>query len=148
MEDLVGDMRLDEMEIDSDKIQWDLDLSLMNELVFGGKHSSKCPCPFCEFELGSRERRVWDLRTFEGILDWNVKWMEETGGDEKLLKYYKSCKYHPASFLPSKGRVIDKFPPPELHIRLGANKFVKSLDVACHEASSEWILVRCGGREV
>jgi len=133
------------LDLEPGSFVFESDLKLLNAALGLQNHAATCPCAFCEWVNGCREKREWPLRTFEGIRKWNARWRKETGGDRKLLKYYRSCQGVPLKMFPSFGRVIDTCPLPQLHLKIGAfnTPFDGLLGVA-PEIAQEWAKVIFG----
>jgi len=107
----------------SDELQgviFSCDLKMTNLLLGLGSHSSKYPCPFCNWIIGSIEAGIWIPRTFEDIRKRHAQWLEETGGDASKLKSekYQNCKQFPV-FEEMTGPVLDHIAPSSLHLMLG-----------------------------
>ena len=107
----------------SDELQgviFSCDLKMTNLLLGLGSHSSKYPCPFCNWIIGRIEAGIWIPRTFEDIRKRHAQWLEETGGDASKLKSekYQNCKQFPV-FEEMTGPVLDHIAPSSLHLMLG-----------------------------
>ena len=103
------------------------DLKVLNIALNLMTHSARHPCPWCHWIKGYAATD-FQLRTFEEIRYWYLKWSEETGSDESKLKSYYNCKGVPLSIFPDFGCVLDFIPLPELHLMLGlVNKLVDEL---------------------
>ena len=88
--------------------------------------SSTYPCPYCLWifretekqKRKSKPKKQATLRTFGMIRDEYRKW-KRSGGDKKSAKKFFNCIELPLIEYADHDRVIDKFPPPELHIFTG-----------------------------
>ena len=103
------------------------DLKVLNISLNLMTHSARHPCPSCHWVKGDVSTES-QLRTFEGIRSYYLKWFEETGGDETKLKDYFNCRGVPLPIFPETGLVCDHLPIPELHVMMGCvNKLVEEL---------------------
>ena len=106
------------------------DLKLIKIVAGIQSCSSLYSCPYCEGSKVSNEsgkptsgRGKWkagDLRTFGSIAEHQSKWREETNGNRKLLKEYKSCEFPPIKFSNhlQEAEVLFTLPPDPLHNNL------------------------------
>ena len=104
------------------------DLKVINIALNLMSHSSRHPCPYCNWVKGSIATEPDEARTFEGIRLNFETWVRETGGDRDKLKEYFNCQGPSLPIFPSVGLVSDFIPLSELHIMMGVtNKLVDCL---------------------
>ena len=88
--------------------------------------SSTHPCPYCHWaatyihgkSAKSNQTNQSELRTFGSNRENYRKWMRK-GGDKKKAKDYYNCTEMPLIAYEDGDLIIEKFPPPELHIFTG-----------------------------
>ena len=88
--------------------------------------SSTHPCPYCHWKAtygkGKKGKKSLakpaKLRTFGSNKINYEKWIE-SGGDKKRAKEFFNCIELPLFKYKDKDSIIEKFPPPELHIFTG-----------------------------
>ena len=85
--------------------------------------SSKHPCPYCHWianygKSSSKPAKPAELRTFGSNRRNYEKWMEK-GGNKKNAKKHFNCTEVPLVSYDDGDLIMDKFPPPELHILTG-----------------------------
>ena len=122
----------------SDKVTLSCDLKMLN-IIFGlGSHTSSNPCVLCDWQIGtSWEAEGAPQRTFEGIAKNYEDWMQETNGDKKKLKNYKSCKCLP--ILQGSGLIAEKVAPASLHVMLGITLALYNGLKAKYPETDDWL---------
>jgi hypothetical protein len=120
---------LQRLNFKRNSVQFTPDLKVTNILCGIGRHSSKQPSAFCNWEKGNLERCTdADLRTFQGIRKMHAAWLE-AGGKKDEVKHFLNCVGVPVSSLPKYGRVIDHIVLVALHIKMGVvNKMITGLE--------------------
>lgn len=96
------------------------DLKLANLIVGVGTHSSTYPCCYCE---GSPKDQ-WStspLRTFGRIRELQSRRnaAEEQGTESADPRFFKSVQHEPLINCDNSTIVLEKVPPPELHLLMG-----------------------------
>ena len=103
------------------------DLKIINIECGIGTHSSMFPCPFC---LTFKDKNgFWvqaELRTWKSIIENYENWVS-SGSNPDDLKHYKNCSNPPMIGPGTDEPVLWTISPPALHIYLGANHILKSL---------------------
>lgn len=113
------------------------DLKLGNIVLGLMSHASSFPCCWCEVEK-NRLQMCGKLRTF-GSIRKNYEGWCESGKHQEDAKYFKNCVNNPIISELDETLVLDKFPPPELHLLLGVvNKVFECLERMFPEISLEW----------
>ena len=119
---------LDKLNLEPGSFLLCADLKVINISLNLMSHSSRHPCPYCNWVKGTSTTEPDEARTFEGIRLNFETWERETGGDREKLKEYFNCQGPPLPIFPSVGLVSDFIPLSELHIMMGVtNKLVDCL---------------------
>ena len=112
------------------------DLKLYNIVAGIMSASSLCPCVYCE---AKREGGQWEvgarMRTFGNIME-NFQDWSRAGSKSAKAKEFKNCTGKPLLFNEDDDvnqLVLDRMPPPALHLKLVVNHFVKELFKVCPE---------------
>ena len=112
------------------------DLKLYNIVAGLMSASSLCPCVYCE---AKREKGNWEngarLRTFGNVVENFENW-SRSGSKPKKAKDFKNCVGKPQLFTEnddSAELILNKMPPPALHLKLAVNHFIKEIYKICPE---------------
>ena len=143
---------MDELKIGFDtEGTFAVDLKMLNLLLGLQSHASKHPCPWCEGSAPWTTRAR--LRTLGNIQENQQRYVKSGKGRDKLMQF-KNCE-HPSLIVGSLDKpILMIFPPPQLHLYMGATNHIKkgihaaleNLDKNCRtrsktrfaEAFKEW----------
>ncbi len=118
------------------------DLKMINICCGMTSHSSKYPCPFglCSKNPDGTWKKG-ENRTVENLMESYRLYTELADGDRSQLKNYFNVEYAPIIEAKTNGDetvILEKCPPPPLHLRLGATnalaKVLKDLDPEAYAA--------------
>lgn len=133
---------LDPTEIATD-VWIPTDLKVVNKSIGLQEHSCGFPCCYCEVPK-SNFRQNAPSRTFGSIRENNEHWVA-AGSDLKQAAQFKNCVAKPIlQEIPNCAPVIEIYPPPELHLMLGAfNHIYKKIIQVDQENVLRWTK-KCG----
>ena len=131
------------------------DLKVLNLLCGLQPCSSKHPCCFCTWEAGDDSKKTYPLRTMGMIRAQNERWeswseAERKKGkqpDRSKLKEFDNCEHRPIFEDPDDTLVLDKCPPPQLHIFLGVVNHIIRFLMRVWPQAEEWPKKLCLERE-
>ena len=130
------------------KIVHSHDMKVIINLAGIQSSSSKYPCPYCHWISTyngkndvSKPAKPAKLRTFDSVRDNYNKWMTETGGNKKKAMDYYNCTELPLVPFEKDELIIERFPPPELHIFCGIFNHIYDGMIAnpdMHDCVEKW----------
>ena len=131
------------------------DFKVLNILAGLQPCSSKHPCVYCTWEADKDVSQVCPLRSLGSIREKNMLW-ESWSQEQRLrgrepdrgkLKDFDNCEHRPVFSDCDDTLLLDKCPPPQLHIFLGVtNLLVKHL-IQTWPTANEWPERLCLERE-
>lgn len=117
------------------------DLKLYSPIIGIQGYSASYPCPYCHIDK-DHLHLVGTPRTFGDCRQLNSEWVQ---AGEKLSKCkdFKNCRHRPLlDSIPDAKRVIEKNPPPQLHLMSGntntINKGLEAEGPRYAELAKEW----------
>ena len=99
-----------------------VDMKMLNLLLGLQSHASKYPCPWCEGTAPWTTRAR--LRTLGNIKENQQRWVKSGKGRDKLQQF-KNCEHPPLIEGPLDKTILEIFPPPQLHLYMGATNHIK-----------------------
>ena len=102
-------------------------------------HSSSHPCAWCDVSKENLTKNLsGTLRTFGNISELFWSWYD-AGGDKSMAKHFGNVVHLPIMTCEPQTRILDVFPPPELHLLIGpVTLLYKGLQRIWKDGSEEW----------
>lgn len=103
------------------------DLKMYNKSVGLQEHACSHPCCFCDCPKTNFRSQSCSPRTFGSIRDNYQKWIK-SGSDMRKTSDFKNCVADPIlNGVPDSAPINEFYPPPELHLMLGAFRHLYKL---------------------
>jgi hypothetical protein len=116
------------------------DLKVLNLLSGIQQSSCRHPCPYCHWQHGKvpeEQENPCMLRTLGTVRHFHEKWLQSGAKKVELMKFF-NCVQRPLFRDDDSLLVLDKAPPPELHLMLGIVNHMYTAVVAEWPEIEQW----------